>query len=369
MALNYSKMDKKEQEWAKYWDEYYRRLDEGLSVDDLKKPENDEKALSLARSLGVTEYDIEKSSINEDVYEVKGKGKYSVTLNEGKVTIKPFNSSKQLNEASEGDDNRTADEVAYERYEDGEYSYEDYLNVCEQEEVEPELPSLDDGDYDVRIIQLANYLGIKYDDIEDEGHNLYSINGGEEEWYVLTEEEADEKAREYLWNLIDDVGSELIEDGRLDNYINEDGLMDWIHDDEESIVYDMNDDELVEDCLNAELVEEEDVYEVDEEASLQEGEIVYSTNIRDDLDLDDLREQLIEKRCDDIDDPVDYMRWNFGRDWVNELGLDDYIDWDSWIDDVISYDGVGSQIASYDGGEEELGKDRSGNYLYGYRVN
>jgi len=32
---------------------------------------------------------------------------------------------------------QTADELAYERYKNGEYTYDDYLAVCEQEECEP----------------------------------------------------------------------------------------------------------------------------------------------------------------------------------------------------------------------------------------
>ena len=33
--------------------------------------------------------------------------------------------------------NMTEDEIAYMLYKAGEYSYQDYLDVCEQEEVEP----------------------------------------------------------------------------------------------------------------------------------------------------------------------------------------------------------------------------------------
>lgn len=33
---------------------------------------------------------------------------------------------------------KTADELAYIRYKRGEYSYEDYVAVCEQEECEPQ---------------------------------------------------------------------------------------------------------------------------------------------------------------------------------------------------------------------------------------
>ena len=32
---------------------------------------------------------------------------------------------------------KTADELAYERYQSGEYTYEDYVDVCRQEECEP----------------------------------------------------------------------------------------------------------------------------------------------------------------------------------------------------------------------------------------
>lgn len=33
----------------------------------------------------------------------------------------------------------TADELAYERYKQGEYTYEDYCDVCKNEEVEPRI--------------------------------------------------------------------------------------------------------------------------------------------------------------------------------------------------------------------------------------
>lgn len=33
--------------------------------------------------------------------------------------------------------NKTADEIAYERYKNGEYTYEDYCDVCLQEDCEP----------------------------------------------------------------------------------------------------------------------------------------------------------------------------------------------------------------------------------------
>ena len=36
----------------------------------------------------------------------------------------------------------TADELAYQRYCNGEYSYQDYLDVCEQEGCEPEPPKI-----------------------------------------------------------------------------------------------------------------------------------------------------------------------------------------------------------------------------------
>lgn len=34
-------------------------------------------------------------------------------------------------------DDMTADEVAYKRYLDGEYTYREYVEVCEEEETEP----------------------------------------------------------------------------------------------------------------------------------------------------------------------------------------------------------------------------------------
>ena len=47
---------------------------------------------------------------------------------------------------------KTADEMAYEKYQKGEYTYEEYADVCDHEECEPELS---DGE---KATKVLNYL-------------------------------------------------------------------------------------------------------------------------------------------------------------------------------------------------------------------
>ena len=87
--------------------------------------------------------------------------------------------------------------------------------------------------------------------------------------------------------------------------------------------------------------------------------------LRDDIDFDDLREQLIDRRMEDIESFADYA--------VNEAGYDEYT-LANYIDDELVIDalkddidvngsGRGQEISWYDGEEHELD-----NGFFAYRI-
>lgn len=246
---------------------------------------------------------------------------------------------------------------------------EDEYEEEPEEESEPE--DEEDDDRDIRIVRLAEYLDVDYNDIEEEFTHCYSVDGGEQEWYVLTETEAYNEAYDSIESYIDDVGPVDAIGSYINDYIDRDVVIDWIEELNETNVNDLYLDELVEECINRGLVEPGDVYEIDEEESIEQRRVVYSDNIKEDIDLDDLRDKLVNEYNDEIGDPYEYMEFNFGDDWVRDCSFDEngYIDVDSWIDDVIRGDGVAYELASYNGEEVELGKDEDGEELYGYRRN
>lgn len=276
---------------------------------------------------------------------------------------------KVINEAAGDEDDDLVLDTDEEDTTEVYYDEDEYNEEPEEEEETAEEEQDEDDDRDIRIVRLAEYLDVDYNDIEEEFTHCYSVDGGEQEWYVLTEDEAYNEAYDSIESYIDDVGPVDAIGSYINDYIYRDVVIDWIEGLNAENVNDLYNDELVEECINRGLVEPGDVYEVDEEESIEQRRVVYSDNIKEDIDLDDLRDKLIDEYNDEIGDPYDYMEFNFGDDWVTDCGFDEngYIDVDSWIDDVLEGDGVESELASYDGYEVRLGKDRDGEELYGYR--
>lgn len=100
-------------------------------------------------------------------------------------------SGKKVTEAIE---DKTADELAYERYKNGEYTYDEYVTVCKQEECEPlpeikaeEKPEEDKWTNDfIELLDLIEFDLEKHDDadedekwslIDKQGANLGDIEG------------------------------------------------------------------------------------------------------------------------------------------------------------------------------------------------
>ena len=216
-----------------------------------------------------------------------------------------------------------------------------------------ETSTYDDSE-DARKQALANYLQVEVEDIESNGNNEFEVNGAT--YRVLTDEEADYEFDNNVRSLWDDLGLEgvgsYLKEWILENALDEGELEDVVR---EEVSYDVNDylsdEEVVEECVDYDIISREDAYDEDDE-------------LKDDLDLDDLREQLIDKRLEDVDSYGEYL---IDRGW-DENALSQYIDEEKVIeaikDDIdVNGSGRGQELAYYDGDELDLD-----NGLFAYRI-
>ena len=280
--------------------------------------------------------------------------------------------SKKLNESDEDDFDNERDinaikelpiEDVYQAYLNGDITYDEYREICVDRDERVEVPDIRDANYDPRAVLLAKYLDVDIDDIQEDGTNNYTVDGGEQEWLVLTADEAEDKTRESL--------EDGIAEDRYDadpSYMDDDALADLAYNEIVDWVDNWDDDEVVEYCIDNDLVDEGEIYAVDEEESIEQRRVVYSDEIREDVDINDLRDKVIEDKQDEYDNPRDYFEDHWGYDWYTDEFFRDYIDWDSWIDDVIESDGYAPTLAWYDGEEVDLGSIGNEDY-YGYRRN
>jgi len=213
-----------------------------------------------------------------------------------------------------------------------------------------------DSSEEARKEALAKYLEVSADIVESTGNDEFEVDG--ETYRVLTDDEADTEFEEYCRSLWQDVGLDgmgYLADSILEYATDSDELGDFVREDISDYVYSMSDEEVADECVNEGLVESEEVY--DEESDS------YSPELRDDVDFDDLREQLIDEKFNQIDDYADYLR---------DSGLGDdffanYIDEDKAVEAIMDAEDVNGtgrgSLAYYDGDELDLG-----NGLFAYRI-
>ena len=193
---------------------------------------------------------------------------------------------------------------------------------------------------DERITYLAKELGVDEEDIK-KGYSddvfEVTVDDEDREYLVVDEDGADKATREYIENIIDDIG---IEDSFTDDF------KAWLY--SYAVDDDFLDDALYEEIANTE--DDKDDYDNDE----YEERLKYLRNLID----------------GDTDDKVEYFQELLGKkefsDWVREH---DAFDIDAIIDKCIDWDGRGHFLAGYDGDEIELADDRGYIHYYAYRTN
>ena len=201
-----------------------------------------------------------------------------------------------------------------------------------------------------RAAALATYLGCEPSECSHLYDNEYKGPDGEE-YYVVTEDEAEELAREDIESLFDELGLDSFTDHFrswiIENALDQDWFRECVEESTWSYVNDIEDEDgrLEEELLDRGIITEEDV---------EEG-----------YDVDDAKERYVQFLMDDIDDYVEYCGFNFGWDWVTQVATrHNLFEMDLIVRECIDADGVAHFIARYDGEEHDLG-----NGLFAYRNN
>lgn len=214
-----------------------------------------------------------------------------------------------------------------------------------------------------RIEKLAEYLEEPVENFK-EGYRENIVENTEtgEEYFVGTYDESYEEARQYIENVVDDLGLEAFTPD-FQTWITENALEEgWFEDTQrESYTYYVEDienenDETFENRLISELYEEDILTEEDFDNWGEEH-----PTVKEDVDIEDKKEEYIDKLCD-REDAFEWYKFNFGldRDFVKNGPS---IDMEKVVEECIDQDGIAHFVAGYDGKEIELDDD-----LFAYRT-
>ena len=210
---------------------------------------------------------------------------------------------------------------------------------------------------DIKIEKLAKYLGVAEEDIKkteyDDG--VYSVYNGEQDWLVCDKDTAHNRAVEDIKSTYNELGLESFtpefQEWVLENATDL-NLEDVARDEISNCVNNSYNDEVVDECIYSGLYEEDDLYD-------EEG------NFKENINIDDLRDELIDYEMDEIDDYKKYLVDNFGDEFVSNYIKDNAnIDLDKVAEEAIKRDGIPHFISYYDGKEIDLGDG-----LFAYRLN
>lgn len=217
-------------------------------------------------------------------------------------------------------------------------------------------------------LALAEHLGIDESELEDSDYDENAFKYDDMEYLVLDDQEAYEATYTDIENLIDDMGlkafSKDMQDWILKNAIDYD-FEEAYREMEESYVEDIENEgsrefgnRLIEEMYDADILTDDDFVEY------EDGEIDHET-LKDEVDLNDKKEEFIDYLLDNISDFRKEFIFEFGVDEVLRLVKEGYADLDinAIVDETIRWDGRGPSLASYDGEERELD-----NGLFAYRV-
>ena len=220
-----------------------------------------------------------------------------------------------------------------------------------------------------KIKALAEYLGVDENTIS-EGYDddILETEDGEE-YLVLDEYDATERARDAVILSLEELGitsfTESFQEWAFANAVDEDWFSDAMRESYEAYVEDIEnesdstyDNRLIQEMYDEGIIDDDD-FDVDED-----GEIDYTIFQGD---LEDAKERYIDHLCDGWNDPIEWYRDNFGDESFNEVVVNhNLLDSDAIADQAIEWDGRGHFLADYDGDEIDLeGEDDT---YYAYRI-
>ena len=184
-------------------------------------------------------------------------------------------------------------------------------------------------------IKAINNYGAEVKDIEKIEDNIFTMNNGEE-YYVLTDEEAQEVYVDLQVELINELGlegfTEYAQQYIMDNCLNIRWFNNIMKESNENYVYDLEEEDL------QELLDEYDV---------------------------ETEEELISEFNSQYENGYQWYKETFGIEDTKDL-IDEYnlLNIDAVIEFCQEVDGRGHIIASYDGIENEIKIDNIAYYIY-----
>jgi DNA repair exonuclease SbcCD ATPase subunit len=300
---------------------------------------------------------------------LEGQGKVKVLDNDEKEELKEL--TQQLEELNADYDDEDRDGDPDENVE--------ILNKIE--EVQERIDDLtgDVGDiYDMYPTNYTHYGLTQFEVLVD------GFKG--EEYTVGTEEEMDRAALEYSKNYIDDVGADGFSKSFIEDYLDEDAIVDFAREDYEYQVRDspesyFNDDDFELTSEQEERIEqiESQIEDLEQQKLELDSDDENYYDYEEDLDnqIESLQEELdnIEVDTDPTEDMIDnkveeLVRW-VKRDpmqYLNDYGMDvkEYIDEEALAQGLVDSDGWGI-MNSYDGTYDSI--DIGGESYYVMRVN
>ena len=201
---------------------------------------------------------------------------------------------------------------------------------------------------------LADYFGEEGEVRYDKDMDLFILPDGRA-YFVYTGDEADQKAKEEVINSIDDMGIEAFTpDFRQDIIDNQMVDVDWFDDAMKESYEVYADDIMSEDGEHGNRLFDEMIEEgvMSEEDVTEDGELV------DGIDLDEKKEEFVEKLCERWNDGVEWYIDNFGEGEFSDVCKEhDLYDYDEIAETAVRWDGRGHFISYYDGDELDIGDD------------
>lgn len=267
-----------------------------------------------------------------------------------------------------------------------------------------------------RALAISEFLSTPLADIEESSYDENLFVCGNEEYLVLTDSEADDRALQSVKDLIDDIGitgfGEPAKSYAFDNFVQTEWFDEAMHEYNESYAYDIKSESASEPYLNRlheEMVEkgileepewpDEDDFEseeFDEEEPIEddfdseeefeeahnewesakeefEEENSNSTKYEDaraayeselESDIDNAMESFIEALDNDYDDGLDYYEQNFGKEEIAAAATNNNLfDEDAFAEWLVNENGRGTELNSYNGGEDSITITYSGEDL------
>jgi hypothetical protein len=297
---------------------------------------------------------------------------------QGRVTVLSDGQKQELKELTQQLDDLNA------RYDDEDRDGDPDENVEILNQIEDVQEQIDDltrdvGDiYDMYPTSYSHYGLTQFEVLVD------GFKG--EEYTVGIEEEMDRAALEYAKNYVDDVGSDGFSKSFIEDYLDEDAIIEFAREDYEYVVRDNPESYFNDDDFELTPEQEQRIEQIEsqiEDLEIERNELDTDREDYDELyydfenQIETLQEELddIEPDTDPTEDMIDnkvdeLVRW-VKRDplgYLNDYGMDvkEYIDEEALAQGLVDSDGWGI-MNSYDGTYDSI--DIGGESYYVMRVN